>query len=253
MAAPGTRAAETRKRRKSAGGFPGFPGFRWATAAALFQYGCQEPHRFRLGAIRSAVPHLPPTLGPSPPSRPSSNPRSRRRLNFNTGLVGRWKSSPSYSRHTPRCYRRSRLPTLAVGIYFTIPSRKGDWQKRGRRCDLLHCGSKEKDWHPWQQSLANVETLIRYFSQSGDLIVDLCGGGFTTAVACCNLRRRCISCDVDEQCVATGWERLADFGNGSAHSGVSRHKHENQLATSRLGRSLNFFKRDGFTFRLRVV
>ena len=85
---------------------------------------------------------------------------------------------------------------------------KGDWQKRGRWYDLLHCDSKEKDWHLWQQPLQDVETLIRYFSDAGDLVVDPCGGGFTTAVACRNLGRRFIGCDVDEHCVARGLERL---------------------------------------------
>ncbi len=86
---------------------------------------------------------------------------------------------------------------------------KGDWQTRGRWYDLLHCDSKEKEWHPWQQTLEDVETLIRYFSQPGDLVVDPCGGGFTTAVACRNLGRRFVGCDIDEQCVAMGLERLA--------------------------------------------
>jgi site-specific DNA-methyltransferase (adenine-specific) len=86
---------------------------------------------------------------------------------------------------------------------------KGNWQKRGRWCDLLHCDAKEKDWHPWQQPLQDVEMLVRYFSEPGDLVVDPCGGGFTAAVACRNLGRRCIACDVDEQCVSRGWERLA--------------------------------------------
>jgi site-specific DNA-methyltransferase (adenine-specific) len=86
---------------------------------------------------------------------------------------------------------------------------KGKWQKRGRWCDLLHCDFKQKEWHPWQQPLPDVEMLVRYFSEPGDLVVDPCGGGFTTAVACRNLGRRCIACDVDEQSVALGLERLA--------------------------------------------
>ena len=86
---------------------------------------------------------------------------------------------------------------------------KGDWQKRRRWHDLFHTDSKEKDWHPWQKPIHEIETLIRYFSDPGDLVVDPCGGGFTTAVACRNLGRRFVGCDIEERCVSRGWERLA--------------------------------------------
>jgi hypothetical protein len=97
---------------------------------------------------------------------------------------------------------------------------KGDWRKRGRWHDLLRSESQEKDWHPWQQPLEDVETLIRYFSEPGDLVVDPCGGGFTTAVACRNLGRQCIACDVDETCVQRGIERLSS-SSGSAKGDAS--------------------------------
>jgi site-specific DNA-methyltransferase (adenine-specific) len=87
---------------------------------------------------------------------------------------------------------------------------KGGFPKRGQWCDVSHINTKEKDWHPWQQPLEEVEGLVRYFSDPGDLVIDPCGGGFTTAVACYRLGRRCISCDVDEQCVLGGQKRLAE-------------------------------------------
>jgi site-specific DNA-methyltransferase (adenine-specific) len=69
---------------------------------------------------------------------------------------------------------------------------------------------KEKEAHDWQQPLEEVERLVRDFSQPGDLVVDPCGGGFTTAVACKRLGRRCISCDIDEAAVIRGQDRLAE-------------------------------------------
>ena len=50
--------------------------------------------------------------------------------------------------------------------------------------------------------------LIRYFSNSGDLVVDPCGGGFTTTEARLRLNRRCVSCDDIEDNVGKGIERL---------------------------------------------
>ena len=86
---------------------------------------------------------------------------------------------------------------------------KGDWSVPGLWPDLSHHAVAEKEWHPWQQPLAEVEALVRYFTKAGDLVLDACGGSFTTAVACRNLGRRCISCDVDERAVAIGHERLS--------------------------------------------
>jgi ParB-like chromosome segregation protein Spo0J len=85
---------------------------------------------------------------------------------------------------------------------------KGEWTKEGEFFDVSMVGEKEKDWHHWQQPLAEVETLVKYFSNPGDLVVDTCGGGFTTAVACRNLKRRCIACDIDEAAVIKGQDRL---------------------------------------------
>ena len=86
---------------------------------------------------------------------------------------------------------------------------KGEWKERGMWPDVLLVNSKDKTWHDWQQPLAEVENLVRYFSARGDLVVDTCGGGFTTAVACRNLGRRCIACDTDKAAVIRGQDRLS--------------------------------------------
>ena len=93
---------------------------------------------------------------------------------------------------------------------------KGEWRERGRWQDLSMVKKKEKDWHKDQQPLEEVEWLVRFFSQPGDLVVDTCGGGFTTAVACRNLGRRCIACDIDEAAVIRGQDRLAGKSPGLA-------------------------------------
>jgi DNA modification methylase len=85
---------------------------------------------------------------------------------------------------------------------------RGEWVRRGWWHDVLRESGKEKSWHPWQQPLVEAETLLGYFSRPGDLVIDPCGGGFTTAEACLRLGRRCVSCDVDAGCVGRGLERL---------------------------------------------
>ncbi len=73
---------------------------------------------------------------------------------------------------------------------------------------MIRATGKEKGCHDWQQPLDVVEKLVSYFSRPGDLVIDPCGGGFTTAEACLRLGRRCVSCDVDAACVSRGLERL---------------------------------------------
>ena len=90
---------------------------------------------------------------------------------------------------------------------------KGPWKQRDRWHDVIMAELKQKTWHPWEQPIDQIETLVQQFSNSGDLVLDPCGGGFTTAVACHNLGRRCISCDVDLQAVLAGQERLAMKGD----------------------------------------
>ena len=86
---------------------------------------------------------------------------------------------------------------------------KGDSLRlTGQWNDISFAEEKEKTWHQWQQPLTEVEKLVRDFSEPGDLVVDPCGGGFTTAVACLNLNRRFIGCDIEEENVAAGQERL---------------------------------------------
>lgn len=87
---------------------------------------------------------------------------------------------------------------------------KGDWTVQGRWPDVLRVNSKEKNCHAWQQPLEEVSKLVSYFSKPGDLVVDPCGGGFTTAVACLKSHRRFIGCDCDQAAVVKGQERLAE-------------------------------------------
>ena len=87
---------------------------------------------------------------------------------------------------------------------------KGPYRRTtGRKSDLLHMDRKKKSLHDWQQPIATVEDLIQNFSDPGNLICNPCGGGFTTALACRNLGRRFVGCDIDERCVLAGQEQLA--------------------------------------------
>jgi ParB-like chromosome segregation protein Spo0J len=107
--------------------------------------------------------------------------------------------------------RGTDVPRLKL-ISKTIPIAiftKGQWDQQGRWIDLLEIQSQEKEWHEWQRPLEEVKRLVSYFSRSGDLVVDPCGGGFTTAIACSQLQRRFVGCDVDKLAVINGRKRVA--------------------------------------------
>lgn len=87
---------------------------------------------------------------------------------------------------------------------------KGPWRKRGRWGDVFRVGSKEKGWHDWQQPIAEVGRLVRYFSEPGELVIDPCAGGFSTAAACFRWGRHFCGCDIDGESVELGRRRMAE-------------------------------------------
>ena len=119
-------------------------------------------------------------------------------------LTWQWMRAMTWAGDSPPIHRLHVTNHWKPTVIFS----KGDWRGSGRWSDHSHVTGKEKDWHPCQQPLAEAEEIARIFTSPGDLVVDPCGGGFTTAVACKRLGRRCISCDIDEQAVLAGQARL---------------------------------------------
>jgi hypothetical protein len=70
-------------------------------------------------------------------------------------------------------------------------------------------------WHPHQQNIADMELLVKTFSLDGDLIVDFCGNGFTTAAACMKAggRRRFVGCDIFKEWLDVARYRLKLLAN----------------------------------------
>ncbi len=121
-------------------------------------------------------------------------------------LTYRWMKASAWTSHANVIHPLQITSTWEPVLIYS----KGDWKRRGRWRDMSQSVGGEKNWHPWQKPLGDIEDLVRYLSDPGDLVIDPCGGSFTTAVACRNLGRRFIGCDVDEECVRTGWERLSE-------------------------------------------
>lgn len=92
---------------------------------------------------------------------------------------------------------------------------KGEYIPQRQLRDVLQGTGKDKSYHVWQQNLDEAMYFVERLTRPADLVVDPFGGSFTTAVACKRLGRRCISCDIEKECVVTGLERLRAEANGT--------------------------------------
>ena len=104
-----------------------------------------------------------------------------------------------------------RLDRAGIVVSYSKPIwvfSKGRFAKKGRFITPIGPYPQEKHWHKHQQPLDLFKHLVKEFTDPGDLIIDPCGGGFTTALACYLLHRRCLASDCDERAVRLGTERL---------------------------------------------
>ena len=72
----------------------------------------------------------------------------------------------------------------------------------------------QKELHHWQQSLDGFTEIVQRFTEPGDLVVDPFLGSGTTALACLQLGRRFIGCDIDAGAVAIARRRVQDALKG---------------------------------------
>ena len=68
-------------------------------------------------------------------------------------------------------------------------------------------------FHPTQKPLALFEDLVRKHSNEGDLVLDCFSGAATTAVACINLKRDFIGCEVDKEYYDKSMKRIEECTN----------------------------------------
>lgn len=124
----------------------------------------------------------------------------------------RWTLATVHEGPTNRIHSLNMTTGWSPVVMFT----KGKHEAHYAFQDIIKGAGQEKNFHPWQKPLAEVEHLVQAFSSPGDLVVDPFGGSFTTAVACKRQGRRCISCDIDPGCVVTGQRRTMEIARFQA-------------------------------------
>ncbi len=70
---------------------------------------------------------------------------------------------------------------------------------------------KRSDFHPTSKPIELLEYLIRNHSKENDIVLDLCGGGGSTLIACERTNRRCFMMEIDPMYVDVIVERYNSF------------------------------------------
>lgn len=136
---------------------------------------------------------------------------------WGNGLASRFQFFCTGAVVYPKPFRRP-SSNVVEGWQIVLVFQRRQWKMKV--LDTVHIQDAEwgaeKGWHPWQQPSQGMAHWIKAFSRQGQLVLDpFCGGG-TVPFVCRQLKRRCISCDVDKEAVLNARRRLVeDKGKGA--------------------------------------
>jgi ubiquinone/menaquinone biosynthesis C-methylase UbiE len=141
------------------------------------------------------------------------------------GVMATWYGQPHLAACMTELNKHLRYQWLFVApFYGTVPTKpriitslyrpalvysRGDKLRLHRAVQdwVLGC-RREKTLHCHQQSLAPTQYLVEAFSKEGDLVVDPCSGGWTTAEACWHAARKFVGCDINANCLEIARKRF---------------------------------------------
>lgn len=84
---------------------------------------------------------------------------------------------------------------------------------------------KSRGLHPTQKPLELFKYLIKTYTEEGNLILDCCIGSGTTALACKQLNRNFIGCDIKQEYVDIANKRLAQVTLNTIQGGGGNSSH----------------------------
>jgi hypothetical protein len=75
--------------------------------------------------------------------------------------------------------------------------------------DVIECRGPEKQYYKWQQPVADSVALVRCLTKPGDVVMDLCAGSGTVALATVKVgNRRFVGCEINEELAKTAMGRV---------------------------------------------
>ncbi len=85
---------------------------------------------------------------------------------------------------------------------------KKRWNGPGSLTHYARRAMRGADKHPTEKPIDLILDLVSHFTDPGDVVLDLCGGSGTTALACHWLGRSCLSVEIDPVWVKRAKKRL---------------------------------------------
>lgn len=92
----------------------------------------------------------------------------------------------------------------------TIPT--SVWEKNNHTTSKAFCG-----WHPTTKNIYLLERLIKAYTNTDDTVLDIFMGSGSTAIACHNVERNPIGCELDEEYWTKALERIEYMKNPLQH------------------------------------
>jgi site-specific DNA-methyltransferase (adenine-specific) len=84
------------------------------------------------------------------------------------------------------------------------------WEGKKYKSNILKYKKDYNGYHPTQKPVLLLEDLIKTFSNTGDMVVDLTAGSMSTGVACQNTGRRCTMIEMSDKYFNIGVKRLKE-------------------------------------------
>jgi site-specific DNA-methyltransferase (adenine-specific) len=84
------------------------------------------------------------------------------------------------------------------------------WEGKKYKSNILKYKKDYNGYHPTQKPVLLLEDLIKTFSNTGDLVVDLTAGSMSTGVACQNTGRKCTMVEMTDKYFNIGVKRLKE-------------------------------------------
>ena len=104
---------------------------------------------------------------------------------------------------SPQLWQRKVRTTWKPVLWFVKEQYQGPWLG-----DVAVSEKSDKSYHDWGQSETGMATLVKKFTDPGQLVLDPCCGAGTTGVVAVAMKRRFIGIDIDASAIQISAARL---------------------------------------------
>jgi site-specific DNA-methyltransferase (adenine-specific) len=135
-------------------------------------------------------------------------------LKFHENILVFYKNLPTYNQLTLEdCYIKTGRGTDVRQLKHCKDSRDYVTTKTGYNRSVIKVAnpSGKGHPHPTAKPIPLMETLLKIYTNEGEMVLDNCAGSFTTAIACLNTNRHYICMEKEKKYFDIGEKRIADW------------------------------------------